>query len=196
MCGVPCSVSSSQTMPVRIRSIEPSVGSTATSDQKQFLVHEIHRYTSPAMSPHRRHRWIVWLLPLFILRAFVPAGFMLHLSSEGLQVVLCTGAGPAQAGQWNAGVGMQHHAASGHEDHAQSHAGSHGHQEGSPGAASHESSLCPFAAVGSGFIDALAQCAPGPVSVTAQIVSLPARQLLTRDPISLHRIRGPPTLLA
>lgn len=149
------------------------------------------------MSPNRRHRWIAWLLPLFILRAFVPVGFMVHGSAEGLQLVLCTGTGPAQPVPASAGAEIPHHVTSGgSEDHAQHHAASHGHHEGSRDGASHENSLCPFAAVGAGFIDALAHSAPDLASITSEIVGLPVQELLAREPISLHRIRGPPSLVA
>lgn len=41
----------------------------------------------------RRHirRCILWLLPLFALRAVVPAGFMLAAHPQGLAITLCPG---------------------------------------------------------------------------------------------------------
>jgi hypothetical protein len=42
------------------------------------------------MKPRTLQRWILWLLPLMLLRAFVPAGFMLAAHSGELSVVFCS----------------------------------------------------------------------------------------------------------
>ena len=42
------------------------------------------------MKPRTLQRWILWLLPLMLLRAFVPAGFMLSAHAGELSVVFCS----------------------------------------------------------------------------------------------------------
>jgi hypothetical protein len=85
------------------------------------------------MSARRKHRWLAWLLPLLVLRAFVPAGFMLSWSGNDLQIVLCSGTGPATQS-------ISHHVA---QD------GAHHHHHDDGESKVHENSLCPFAATGS-----------------------------------------------
>jgi hypothetical protein len=142
----------------------------------------------------RRHqqRWIMWLLPLFILRAFVPLGFMWSNSPDGLQLVPCSGVSRNAPAEIVALASQQaEHGAHAHAHHG---AGHEQHQDG-PNEPSHQSSLCPFAGAGFSFIDAVVATAAeftGSASVAIPSLSDPA---LDRGPIDLHRIRGPPVLI-
>lgn len=128
------------------------------------------------MSARRKQLWLAWLLPLLVLRAFVPAGFMLSWSGNDLQIVLCSGMGPATPS-------VSDRVAQGGEHH-------HHHDGGE--SKIHENSLCPFAAAGFAgaaqpeFIPDLALLAgeerPG-------FLTDPTRRS-TR--VASHRIRGPP----
>jgi hypothetical protein len=127
------------------------------------------------MSARRNHRWLVWLLPLLVLRAFVPAGFMLSWSGNDLQIVLCSGTGPATP------LASEHIASD----------SAHHHHEGGESKI-HENSLCPFAAAGFANVTQLEF-----VSILALLVGQDRFGFFT-DPaprsaqVATHRIRGPP----
>lgn len=146
------------------------------------------------MKPRRLHRWIAWLLPLFVLRAFVPVGYMLAPSADGLQMVLCTGAGAAPM------RAMPHGALpelGDHGDHAAH--GEHAHHAPSTDESSqrdhssaHRSSLCVFAVGGN---------ANAPAPQLAVLLATPnadspltfsADPELNSSPSLIDRIRGPP----
>lgn len=121
------------------------------------------------MSTRHTHRWLAWLLPLVLLRACVPVGFMLAWSEQGLQVVLCSGMGPLAARH------ASHHAANQHE-----HAGAH------------EASPCPFAVAQlGGALPALSAAVALILPSSQPCERLAAREVVT-DSLHLDRIRGPP----
>lgn len=125
-------------------------------------------------------------MPLFILRAFVPVGFMWAPADDGLQLVLCSGSVAAPAAPQSAGAAT---------DHSHHHDGeTHAHHDGVSDS-SHQMAMCPFAAAGVGFIDAAAL--PVIASyVTVALVDAPlAAFLLDRTPVFRNRIRGPPSLV-
>lgn len=140
--------------------------------------------------------WLAWLLPLFVLRAFIPAGFMLSWADGALQIVLCSGSGPVAPLQMASAHHAEHHGHPSHEahvDHAHhdhdAHAASqHDHHSNS---ALHEASNCPFAIAGSA-------SAPAPTLTFVSIVSAPqdidfiTLPELRSTPILIDRIRGPP----
>lgn len=142
------------------------------------------------MSPRATHRWLAWLLPLLVLRAFVPAGFMLSWSGNELELMLCSGTGPMVL-QPTAAI-----AAAAHDSHAHNQAdpsaASHHQHHGSGSSSAHENSLCPFAVAGSTDV-------PLPEFAVADLifVSVEHRDLLP-DPelrsasVLIDRIRGPP----
>jgi len=140
------------------------------------------------MSVRTKKIWLAWLLPLFVLRAFVPAGFMLSWAGNELQVVVCSGSGPvmpaAVASQQDMHGEHAHHV---HEaaptaDHAQ-----HQHQ----GSEAHEGSYCPFAIAGSPSL-ATALYAFASELPPTQTFDLASRPQLESAPILIDRIRGPP----
>lgn len=61
-----------------------------TNPMGQCLKRSARLYSMRVMKPRTLHRWILWLLPLMLLRAFVPAGFMLAAHSGELSVVFCS----------------------------------------------------------------------------------------------------------
>jgi hypothetical protein len=128
------------------------------------------------MTRARVKSWIVWLLPLMLLRAFVPMGFM--LSSEGgtLAITFCSSIAAPTA--------SDEHAA--HHHHDGQLAAHHHH-----GSEAHERSLCPYGLTG-----------PAQVASDFQLdASAPIRErtLALRDsrhpsltPSQTEPIRGPP----
>lgn len=132
------------------------------------------------MTARNSHRWLAWLLPLFLLRAFIPVGFMLSWSAEGLQVVMCSGTGPLPM---PSALVVVH--AGQHHDASQA-GGQHEHSQAD------STAMCPFAAAG---ISAALQSFDAVVAFVAT-VSHEVRGLPTLDlpsaAVLIDRIRGPP----
>lgn len=141
------------------------------------------------MNPRTKHSWLAWLLPLMVLRAFVPAGFMLSWSSDGPQLVVCTGSGPAVT--WAAGSDKPGaHNEPSHHTSEMSQAGGHHHHEGAAGKV-HENSYCPYA------LAASASAPPVLDAFVSEVVPTEAIDVVSHsDPQSaavlIDRIRGPP----
>lgn len=121
-------------------------------------------------------RWTAWLLPLLVLRAFIPMGFMLSAGSHGLQLTFCPGIAMPASG---------HAAAAEPGDEHAGHSGHHGNSQ------QHDQAPCPF-----GLVSAAASAEPilgVPSGITADgAISLPAIPLLDRSPARAEPIRGPP----
>jgi hypothetical protein len=127
-------------------------------------------------------KWARWLLPLLVVRAFLPVGFMLATQADGLQLAFCPDQAPIVHGA-DHGVG-------GHADHA-------GHVGGSHSGPQHNSHIdppCPFA------VAAVAAVIDVPHLDTVALQA--AEQILPERPVAvplagpqrLDRIRGPPSL--
>lgn len=130
------------------------------------------------MLPSRRYRRIAWLLPLLCARLFVPAGFMVAPSGEGIGIALCPGYAP---------LPVPAAAASDHDPHAGM---DHGAEES--GQHSKGQSSCPFALAGGTadlpvmqstavlprLLDAVPGFHPHPAWISPAVV--------------IDRIRGPP----
>lgn len=127
------------------------------------------------------HRWILWFLPLFAVRALIPSGFMVASLDGAVQLVLCSGAGVLTASQLQ-GVGD-------HEHHHHLESGHTGHHSGS---GSHENTVCPFALAGSAFLANAATAAPYVLDGERSEPSSPDDRPYIARLISTHRIRGPP----
>lgn len=142
------------------------------------------------MKTRRLHRWIAWLLPLLVLRAFVPVGFMLAPSADGLQMVLCTGTGSAAMPAMPEMVEHGDHAA--HADHAHHSSAATTESSQHHHSSAHQSSLCVFAVGGT----ANAPATQVAVLLTAPAVDSPidftADPGLKSPPVPIDRIRGPP----
>lgn len=138
---------------------------------------------------HRRFckSLLPWIVPLLVLRALIPAGFMLHADTEGLRLVFCSGtAGGAVPSTEHAG----HHA--GHDG---SPAGEpSGEHSGDHAKAGHYDSPCPFAlaaVTAAGEVPHLAAAAASPVDEPFEFLSAPS---CSAGPPRSDRIRGPPSL--
>lgn len=122
------------------------------------------------MNRRAAHRWLTWLLPLLLLRAFVPAGFML---GSDLQPMLCSGIAVV---------------ASHHEHHHAGHGAEHS------GGQVHEKSICLFAAAGSASLPMPAYVPVAFVFEPLEHVTFLADPELRAAPVLIDRIRGPPAV--
>jgi hypothetical protein len=127
-------------------------------------------------------RWTTWLLPLIVLRAFIPVGFMLSAESRGLVLTFC----PSIVQE----AGAQHQHARG--DVAQdTAAGNTGSDHSSHTQA--DNAPCPY-----GLASAAASAEPGDAALaeltTEESFALPAVPSFTRSPTDRLRIRGPPVI--
>lgn len=138
------------------------------------------------MSARHSHRWIAWLLPLFLLRAFIPVGFMVSWSEAGLQLVMCSGSGPMPA-QPRATV-LPTVLLAQHQQRADAHhqAGQHQHSR-ADGA-----NMCPFAAAATAAaLASFAAVVAFAATVASEVREAP-HQYLPSAPVLIDRIRGPP----
>ncbi|HEU4655266.1 MAG TPA: hypothetical protein VFS47_14860 [Steroidobacteraceae bacterium] len=133
------------------------------------------------MNRARLKPWIVWLLPLFALRAFVPVGFMLGSENGVLAITFCSSiAEPAAAD-----VHAQHHHHAQHQDDGQP--GGHHHSE------AHERSICPYGLTGPADLAYIPTFEPNaPARAPTLRLEEPAQPSLT--PTQTEPIRGPPPL--
>lgn len=129
-------------------------------------------------------RWTTWLLPLIVLRAFIPVGFMLSGGPQGLELTFCPsvampGMPHGTTHAVDAAVSSEHSPA-GHSQH-----GSHDQHR------QHEHAPCPY-----GLVAAAATAEPLYLVVsgvnTDEAFAAPVLLLLSRSPIGAERIRGPP----
>lgn len=133
-------------------------------------------------------RCVLWLLPLLLLRAVVPAGFMLSAAASGLELTFCSAQSPMIAGL----AGSEDHAAhAGHDMHA-GEPGTSVDQHAAHHAGKHFDSPCPF---GVAAVAIAPDVQPGSVAAVVttlgifEFTSLPAA---SSGPIRADRIRGPP----
>jgi hypothetical protein len=126
----------------------------------------------------------LWIVPLLIARAMIPAGYMLS-TADGLQLTFCPVVNQAPA--MNAAP-MDHSAHAGHDmsQHA-------GHDGGATaGDTSHENSACPFSLVAATALLDIAFVTTDsirPVDEIFEFISPPAS---SAGPVRTDRIRGPP----
>jgi hypothetical protein len=137
-------------------------------------------------------RCLAWLLPLLVLQAFVPVGFMLAAGEHGVEVAFC----PVQSAPIVNFLGQpQPHD---HSQHEGAHASHHGSADAATQSADHSeharSGSCPFALAGS---PVLVAAAPVVAATLARVVFLPLPELAAPSGVVLferNRIRGPPHL--
>lgn len=140
----------------------------------------------------------LWILPLLVARALIPAGFMLSAGADGLDLMFCSGSMQMSAAlQQPAGDHSEHAGHAGHHDAAQhsgdgsSHSGSH-HGDAASGGSSQDSAPCPFslaASAASVDVPYLAAAALVPSDEIVAFISVPAASV---GPLGTDRIRGPP----
>lgn len=136
----------------------------------------------------RRHLKLLsfWILPLLLLRALIPSGFMLAVEAGSLQLTFCPAVvQPAQQLPEH----LAHHAGMHHVDAAGEESASHN----DPGASEH-GAPCPFSLVASaapGDIPHLHDSAVAPSDERFEFVSAPTVRV---GPVRTDRIRGPPAI--
>lgn len=171
----------------------PANGSLESNGWHQGRIYprELNAYTRGRMKRRHLHRWAIWLLPLLLLRAFVPTGFMLTADASGLSLVICSGTTTL------ADASTPEQSVHGHHDH---HQHGLGHDAGQPdepesaGSPQHEqSALCPFAVAGLACSQDIAFLAD---TIEASAYELPADcpPPISAGPRRADQIRGPPFL--
>jgi hypothetical protein len=137
-------------------------------------------------------RCLLWLLPLLILRAFVPAGFMVSADAAGLQLTLC----PDQVSLPLADAHAGHHM--GHGDGVDEHAGHHmqvggaGDEHAAHHGGKHFESPCPFGIATVAVGPTLLQPARPLAELADKPFFRPSIRLAAAGPLRADRIRGPP----
>lgn len=135
----------------------------------------------------------LWIVPLLIARAMIPAGFMLSAGADGLDLMFCPGSMEMAAAPQNAGG----HQSNGHSEHAGhqdagQHSG-HGHEgHDASGGSAQDNASCPFslaASAASVDVPHLAAAALVPSDEVVAFISEPAGNA---GPQRTDRIRGPP----
>jgi hypothetical protein len=129
------------------------------------------------MNRARLKPWIVWLLPLFVLRAFVPVGFMVSSDSGSMQLTFCSSIAAPSADPH----AMHHH-------HGADAASSHQH-----GSEAHERSLCPYVLTATAnvhAVDYVPVVAPLRDERVAYVIAPPPQLVRSQS----EPIRGPPVL--
>lgn len=135
----------------------------------------------------RRHLQLLslWIVPLLLLRALIPTGFMLSVDAGSLQLTFCPAVTqPAEQ--------LPQHLA--HEHMA--HAGMHHADAAGDGSASHDddNAPCPFSLVGAavaGDVPYLHDSAVAPGDERFEFISAPTVRV---GPVRTDRIRGPPAI--
>lgn len=140
----------------------------------------------------RRHLKLLslWILPLLIARALIPAGYMLS-TADGLGLMFCPGVLQTASMSHSSPAAQIDHSA--HAGHDMSQHAAHG-DDAPAGDTSHENSACPFslvAAVALLDIPFVTTDSIRPVDETFEFTSPPA---FNAGPVRTDRIRGPPQL--
>jgi hypothetical protein len=124
-------------------------------------------------------KWARWLLPLLVVRAFLPVGFMLATQADGLHLAFCPDQAPI--------IQSLDHAAMGHAGHA---AGSHSGSQHN----SHFDPPCPFAVAAVAAVIDIPHLDSVAVQAAEQILPERAVAVSLAGPQHIDRIRGPPSL--
>jgi hypothetical protein len=143
------------------------------------------------MRSYTLKKLIPWLLPLLVARLCVPAGFMVASTSNGLDVTLCPdyAALPGQATPQSTHVQHQGSDHTGHAMHGDV-ASEHSHH-GSPHEG-HSTSVCPFAASGSGTVSPTVATVTPVYTLVDRITPARDRSAWRSPAVLVNRIRGPP----
>lgn len=151
------------------------------------------------MKPRAR-RWILWLLPFLVARAFVPTGFMLSAAGGDLSLMFCPSVGPvAQIAALDSGASAhdhtQAHAHSHHGDHAQHGVDASSTDQHSNHFGASDTGVCPFAVVAAACASSDFHLATASLDSSSDLVPAYTAPAEANRPIRADRIRGPPTLL-
>jgi hypothetical protein len=125
----------------------------------------------------RRHLKLLslWIVPLLVLRALIPSGFMLSAGEGGLELTFCPAIQVADA----------------HALHAGHHDAAH-HHSGHSGAGDDDNAPCPFGLTASATtcdVPHLQAAADAPADEPFVSLSAPTSSV---GPLRADRIRGPP----
>ena len=128
-----------------------------------------------------------WILPLLLLRALIPSGFMLSVDAGSLQLTFC----PSVTRPLDQGPAEQL------PEHSTHHAGMHHADAVDAAAASHsqDNAPCPFSLVASaapGDVPYLQASASQPSDERFEFISAPTVRV---GPVRTDRIRGPPSIV-
>jgi hypothetical protein len=125
-------------------------------------------------------KWARWLLPLLVVRAFLPVGFMLATQADGLQLAFCPDQAPIVQGL--------DHAAMDHSAHMG------GSSHGGPQHNAHLDPPCPFAVAAVAAVIDVPHLDTVAVQAAEQILPERAVPVPLAGPQRADRIRGPPSL--
>lgn len=130
----------------------------------------------------RRHLKLLslWILPLLLMRAWIPTGFMLSVDEGSLQLVFC----PAVQAPGRQSPPEAHHAGMHHAGMADDETVSH----------NDDNAPCPFSLVASaapGDVPYVPDSASGPGDERFEFISAPTVRV---GPVRADRIRGPPAI--
>lgn len=134
----------------------------------------------------------LWIVPLLLLRALIPAGFMLAADANGLSLVFCSvnlPQSPAASGTVQHDEHAAHHA--GH-DHAP--AGEHSGAHDQHTAAGQHNAPCPFSLAAVGAACEVVYLVATVVIPADERFELPPAPPSSIGPLRADRIRGPPSL--
>ena len=151
-------------------------------------------YFRSVMRRHFLKLLSLWILPLLVARALVPAGFMLSAEAGRLQLMFCP-SGVVQPLGLAAGAQQQAHAEHHAHDGGMHHAGMH-HGDVDEASSSHsaqDNAPCPFSLVASATLSSVAYWAVVAVA-TDERFEVIATPVVHAGPIRTDRIRGPPSL--
>jgi hypothetical protein len=136
----------------------------------------------------RRHLKLLsfWILPLLLLRALIPTGFMLSAHQGSLQLTFCPAVTPPSEP-------IPDHLG---QEHSSLHGGMHHADAADDGGASHndDNAPCPFslvASAASGDVPYLNGSAIAPSDERFEFISAPPVGV---GPVRIARIRGPPAI--
>ena len=134
-------------------------------------------------------RCVLWLLPLLMLRAIVPAGFMVSAAANGLELTFCSAqvmpAGDASHPAVDVAAHAGHDMATMGEGGADPHAAHHN-------AGKHFDSPCPFGVAATAIAAALPPVTVATVAAAVGIFEFASAPAISAGPIRADRIRGPP----
>ncbi|HEY4369501.1 MAG TPA: hypothetical protein VGN07_19865 [Steroidobacteraceae bacterium] len=141
-------------------------------------------------------RCVLWLLPLLVLRAFVPAGFMVSTAANGLELTFCSAQVPMLADQMPA----DHMMPADHAMHGAAHAGhampmADGNAvdpHAAHHAGKHFDSPCPFGVAVAAIVTDLLPVSLATVVAAVASVEFSSAPVFSAGPIRTDRIRGPP----
>ncbi|MBM0108257.1 hypothetical protein JM946_26300 [Steroidobacter sp. S1-65] len=143
----------------------------------------------------RRHYFkllSLWILPLLVARALIPAGFMLSVEAGRLQFMFCPSGVVQPLGKRMFGEVQSAE----QQAHAEHHQGMHHGGDADQASPSHsqDNAPCPFSLVASAAPGAIAYVSNVDATPRDERFELPSSPTFRVGPIRTDLIRGPPSL--